>query len=112
MNIAQIENNLQLLVNSFDEHTFIYELLLAYGQPKASIKRLQEGGLNLSKNDGEILWKKKIFFKETSDTDLHDLIDDLRIDDRITKHSPRFIIVTDYKNLLARDTKTADTRKN
>jgi hypothetical protein len=109
MNIAQIENNLQLLVNSFDENTFIYELLLAYGQPKASIKRLQEGGLNLSKNDGEILWKKKIFFKETSDTDLHDLIDDLRIDDRITKHSPRFIIVTDYKNFLARDTKTADT---
>jgi hypothetical protein len=109
MNIAQIENNLQLLVNSFDEHTFIYEFLLAYGQPKASIKRLQDGGLNLSKNDREILWKKKIFFKETSDTDLHDLIDDLRIDDRISKHSPRFIIVTDYKNLLARDTKTADT---
>ena len=109
MNIAQIENNLQLLVNSFDEDTFIYELLLAYGQPKASIKRLQEGGLNLSKNDGEILWKKKIFFKESSDSDLHDLIDDLRIDDSITKHSPRFIIVTDYKNLLARDTKTADT---
>jgi type II restriction/modification system DNA methylase subunit YeeA len=109
MNIAQIENNLQLLVNSFDENSFIYELLLAYGQPKASIKRLQEGGLNLSKNEGDLLWKKKIFFKETSDTDLHDLIDDLRIDDRITKHSPRFIIVTDYKNLLARDTKTADT---
>ena len=62
MNITQIENNLQILVNSFDEHTFIYELLLSYGQPKASIKRLQEGGLNLSKNDGEILWKKKIFF--------------------------------------------------
>ncbi len=109
MNISQIENNLQLLVNSFDKQSFIYELLLAYGQPKASIKRLQEGGLNLSKNDGEILWKKKIFFKESSDSDLHDLIDDLRIDDRITKHSPRFIIVTDYKNLLARDTKTADT---
>ena len=109
MNIAQIENNLQLLVNSFDENSFIYELLLAYGQPKASIKRLQEGGLNLSKNEGELLWKKKIFFKESSDTDLHDLIDDLRIDDRITKHSPRFIIVTDYLNLLARDTKTEDT---
>jgi hypothetical protein len=109
MNIAQIENNLQLLVNSFDEHSFIYELLLAYGQPKASIKRLQEGGLNLSKNDGEILWKKKIFFKESAVTDLHDLIDDLKIDDRITKHSPRFIIVTDFKILLARDTKTNDT---
>jgi type II restriction/modification system DNA methylase subunit YeeA len=109
MNIAQIESNLQVLFNSFNEQTFIYDFLLAYGQPKASIKRLQEGGLNLSKNDGEILWKKKIFFKGSSESDLHDLIDDLRIEDRITKHSPRFIIVTDYKNLLARDTKTNDT---
>jgi hypothetical protein len=41
MNIAQIENNLKLLFNSFDEQSFIYELLLAYGQPRASIKRLQ-----------------------------------------------------------------------
>jgi hypothetical protein len=109
MNIAQIENNLQLLVNSFDEHSFIYELLLAYGQPKASIKRLQEGGLNLSKNDGEILWKKKIFFKKSKGSDLHELIDDLRVEDRTTKHSPRFIIVTDFRTLLARDTKTNDT---
>jgi hypothetical protein len=109
MNIAQIENNLQLLVNSFDKHSFIYELLLAYGQPKASIKRLQDGGLNLSKNEGEILWKKKLFFKESNENDLHELIDGLRVDDGVTKHSPRFIIVTDYKNILARDTKTNDT---
>ena len=109
MNIAQIENNLQVLVNSFDEHSFIYELLLAYGQPKASIKRLQDGGLNLSKNEDEILWKKKLFFKSSNVTDLHDLIDGLRVEEIITKHSPRFLIVTDYKNLLARDTKTNDT---
>lgn len=109
MNIAQIENNLQLLIKSYDDKLFIYDLLLAYGQPKASIKRLKDGGLNLSKKDGEILWKKKLFFKETKDLDLHDLIDDLRIDESISKHSPRFIIVTDYKNLLALDTKTSDT---
>lgn len=109
MNVAQIENNLQLLVKSFDEQSFIYDLMLAYGQPKASIKRLKDGGLNLSKNNGEILWKKKLFFKESKDTDLHDLIDDLRVNESISKHSPRFIIVTDYKNLLALDTKTNDT---
>ena len=109
MNVAQIENNLQLLIKSFDEQSFIYDLLLAYGQPKASIKRLKDGGLNLSKNSGEILWKKKLFFKESKASDLHDLIDDLRIDDAITKHSPRFIIVTDYINLVARDSKTNDT---
>jgi hypothetical protein len=37
------------------------------------------------------------------------LIDLLKVEDRITRHSPRFIIVTDYKNLLARDTKTNET---
>jgi hypothetical protein len=51
MNIAQIENNLQQLVRSFNKDSFIYELLLAYGQPKASIKRLQKGGMNLSKRN-------------------------------------------------------------
>ena len=109
MNVTQIENNLELLVKSFDEQSFIYDLMLAYGQPKASIKRLKDGGLNLSKKNGEILWKKKLFFKETKDLDLHDFIDDLRVDERITKYSPRFIIVTDFENLLARDTKTNDT---
>lgn len=109
MNIAQIENNLKLLFNSFDENSFIYDLLLAFGQPRASIKRLQDGGLNLSKNDGEILWKKKLFFKVSTDSDLHELIELLRFEDRITRHSPRFIIVTDYKSLLARDTKTNET---
>ena len=109
MNIAQIENNLKLLFNSFDENSFIYDLLLAYGQPRASIKRLQDGGLNLSKNDGEILWKKKLFFKVSTDSDLHELIDLLKVEDRITRHSPRFIIVTDYKSLQARDTKTNET---
>ena len=109
MNIAQIENNLKLLFNSFDENSFIYDLLLAYGQPRASIKRLQDGGLNLSKNDGEIRWKKKLFFKVSTDSNLHELIDLLRVEDKITRHSPRFIIVTDYKSLLARDTKTNET---
>jgi hypothetical protein len=109
MNIAQIENNLKLLFNSFDENSFIYDLLLAYGQPRASIKRLQDGGLNLSKYDGEILWKKKLFFKVSTDSDLHELIDLLRVEDKITRHAPRFIIVTDYKSLLARDTKTNET---
>ena len=33
----------------------------------------------------------------------------MSVEDRITRHSPRFIIVTDYKSLLARDTKTNET---
>ena len=57
MNIAQIENNLQQLIKSFNKETFIYDLLLAYDTPKSTISRLQNGGLNLSNLEGEISWK-------------------------------------------------------
>lgn len=109
MNIAQIENNLQKLIKSLDENTFIYDLLLAYGFPKASIKRLQQGGLNLSKVNGEIDWKKKLFFKEVESDELYTIIDAIKSSKNATKHDPRFVIVTDYKKLLAIDTKTSDS---
>lgn len=109
MNSAQIEANLQKLIQSFNRETFIYDLLLAYGQPKASITRLQHGGLNLSKAEGEIAWKKKLFFKPFKNEDLHEQIEDLKTENKAIKHDPRFIVVTDFETLLAIDRKTADT---
>lgn len=105
MNIAQIEENLQTLIKSFTKETFIFDLLLAYGSPKASISRLQNGNLNLSKIDGEISWKKKVFFKPVENADLHIEVTELA---KQLKHEQRFAIVTDYKTLLAIDTKTQD----
>lgn len=109
MNITQIDNNLQTLIKSFKSSTFIYDFLLAFGLPKASIKRLQSGGLNLSKVNGEIAWKKKLFFKEVESEELYTVIDAIKSTNTATKHDPRFIIVTDYKRLLAIDTKTQDS---
>lgn len=109
MNIAQIEDNLQKLIKSFSKETFIYDLLLSYGLPKASITRLKMGSKNLSKTAGEISWKKKLFFKVVENGDLHVIIDGLKQDPKVTKHTPRFIVVTDYDILLAIDTKTEDT---
>jgi hypothetical protein len=105
MNVSQIEENLQKLKDSFSKETFIYDLLLSYGLPKASITRLRNGNLDLSKVDGEVSWKKKVFFKEVFDQDLHDVI--FSLVDKI-KHDQRFVIVTDYKTILAVDTKTQD----
>lgn len=105
MNIAQIEENLQTLIKSFTKETFIFDLLLAYGSPKASISRLQNGNLNLSKIEGEISWKKKVFFKPVDNADLHNEVTELA---KQLKHEQRFAIVTDYKTLLAIDTKTQD----
>jgi hypothetical protein len=106
MNIAQIENNLQNLIKNFSKDTFIYDLLLAYGLPKASITRLQNGNLNLSKIQGEVSWKKKVLFKPIENEDLHVAITKCKEE---TKQEQRFIIVTDFKTLLAVDTKTNDT---
>lgn len=105
MNLAQIEENLQILTQSYTKKTFIFDLLLAYGLPKASIGRLQNGNLNLSKIDGEISWKKKVFFKPVENADLHNEVTELA---KQLKHEQRFAVVTDYKTLLAIDTKTQD----
>ncbi|MEL7662633.1 MAG: DNA methyltransferase [Methanosarcina mazei] len=105
MDIFQIENNIQKLIDSFSKETFIYNLLLAYDLPKASITRLQKGNLNLSKVKGEISWKKRVFFKEVFDDDLHVTISSLANN---IQHEERFVIVTDYETFLAIDTKTQD----
>ena len=109
MNIEKLEKTLQTIAANPNEETFVYDLLLAYELPKASITLLKKGERNLSKNKGEVLWKKKLFFKKEFDRDLHVLIDDLKNDPVITRQQPRFIIVTDFKMLLALDTKTDDT---
>jgi len=105
MNITQIEENLQKLMKSFNKETFIFDLLLSYGLPKASISRLQNGNLNLSKNEGEISWKKKVFFRPLKKSDLQAELTEI---EKIIKHEQRFVIVTDFKNLLALDIKTRD----
>lgn len=105
MNIAQIENNLQGLMKSFSKETFIFDLLLAYGSPKASITRLQKGNLNLSDSEGVLSWRRKVLFKEVFDEDLHIAVSELATQ---VKHAQRFVIVTDYQLLLAIDVKTQD----
>ncbi|MFV0291613.1 MAG: class I SAM-dependent DNA methyltransferase, partial [Mangrovibacterium sp.] len=105
MNIAQIEQNVSQLVADFNAETFIFDLLHAYGLPKASISRLQNGNLNLAKAKGEISWKKKLRYKEEFQADLHLCISELAAS--IT-HDERFVVATNHKTLLAIDTKTQE----
>jgi hypothetical protein len=105
MNIAQIESNLQQLVKSFNEDTFVYDLLLAYGISKTSITRLKKGDFNLSKIEGEVLYKNKIFFKTAHSDKLLLEVEESAKDQRILKQNPRLIIVTDFKTIVAKDLK-------
>ena len=105
MDTKEIEYNTQNIIDNFSEDEFIYDFLLAYGVSKTSITRLKKGDFNLSKNENEVLYKKKIFFKVVDEKELLTTIEDVSKDDHILKHKPRFAIVTDYKQLVARDLK-------
>jgi len=106
MNASQIEKNVTALVNSFTKEEFIFDLLQAYGISKTSITRLKKGDFNLSKVEGEVLYKSKLFFKEVASGNLLNTIDEITKEPDAIKHNPRFVIVTDYKTVLAKDLRT------
>ena len=108
MNIAQISDNLEKLVESFNKDSFIFDLLLAYGTPKATISRLRQGDVAMFSGETVII-KKKLFFKSVVDEDLQTVIDNLKTNEKVIKQAPRFIVVTDFETLLAYDTKTDES---
>ncbi|MFZ1458201.1 MAG: hypothetical protein WAT46_19315, partial [Saprospiraceae bacterium] len=70
MNITQIQENVEKVIKELDKARFVFDLLQAYGLPKTTISRLEKGGMNLSKDDGEIILKKKLYYKFVSDGDV------------------------------------------
>lgn len=105
MKSTEIKNNVQNLIDNFSKEEFVFDLLVAYGISKTSVTRLKKGDYNLSKVDGELLYKKKIFFKVEASDKLLSSIEDISREERIVKHQPRFAILTDYKQLVAKDLK-------
>jgi hypothetical protein len=108
MTVSQIESNIEKIVDDPLTEEFVFNFLLAYGEPKATIARLRKGKLNQLESKGELTHRKKLFFKTVSNH-LHSTIDNLKEEFAPQKTKPRFILVTDFKTLLAYDTKTADS---
>jgi hypothetical protein len=116
MNIAQISDNLEKLVESFNKDSFIFDLLLAFGTPKATIARLQlctsdslTPSQAITKAPDTVVIKKKMYFKSVENEDLQTLLDTLETDEKVAKQAPRFILVTNFETLLAYDTKTDES---
>jgi hypothetical protein len=64
MEISELENRLKKLTEDINKETFIYDLLLAYDFPKATISRIKSGDLNLSKNPSEILLRRSFYLNQ------------------------------------------------
>ena len=115
MNIVQIEENVKQLIHKIaqdelNKQDFIYELLLAYGHRSQSVGRVRSGERNLAEDkENSVFWKRQLYFKIARQQDLHVLIDEMKKEKRTETNKIRFLIVTDFKTLLAVDTKTQDT---
>lgn len=92
---------------SYDRE-FIFELLLAYGRSQGNVTRLRNGSLNVADDPTcEIAQKNVVYFRETAGDPLA-AIESLRTSPMVVRYNTRFVIVTDYAELLAIDTKTGE----
>ena len=91
------------------DREFIFDLLLAYGKPQGNVTRLRNGSLNVAADkSSEIAQKNTVYFKETSKDPL-EVIQDLKRAPAVVRFSTRFVIVTDYVDVVVTDTKTNET---
>ncbi|MGG5172412.1 DNA methyltransferase [Pseudarthrobacter sp. J1738] len=92
---------------SYDRE-FIFSLLLAYGKPQGNVTRLRNGSLNVAQDPStEVAQKNVVYFKETTGDPLA-VIDELKTSPLVVRYNTRFVIVTDYTELLAIDMKTGE----
>ncbi|WP_209438705.1 class I SAM-dependent DNA methyltransferase [Pseudoclavibacter helvolus] len=93
---------------SYDRE-FIFDLLLAYGRSQSSITRLRNGSLNVAADPvSEVAQKSIVYFAETGNDPLT-VMEALKTAPAVVRFSTRFVIVTDYVDLIANDTKTNET---
>ncbi|NLT81418.1 MAG: class I SAM-dependent DNA methyltransferase [Lactobacillus paracasei subsp. paracasei] len=108
MAITEIEDRITDIIDHKDRNQFIYDFLSVYDFPKATITKLRKGTNNLSKEPGEVYLKNRLYFKQVSSDLMQSFVD---VKEKVNQlgSKPRYIMVTDFKNVLAEDTKTSDT---
>lgn len=108
MAITEIEDRITDIIDCNDKNQFIYDFLSVYDFPKATITKLRKGTNNLAKEPGAVYLKNRLYFKQVNSDLMQSFVD---IKEKVNQlgSKPRYIMVTDFKNVLAEDTKTGDT---
>ncbi|GHN41913.1 hypothetical protein ME796_12620 [Lactobacillus delbrueckii] len=111
MAITEYEDKIQEIIDKNDHDSFITDFLSVYEKiPRSTITKLRKGigRVNLSKEPGEVYLKNKLYYKETDQPLMQVYVDlERKVSDLGSK--PRYIFVTDFKDILAKDTKTDDS---
>ena len=108
MAITEYEDQIQEIVNKSVHSEFIYDFLGVYDIPRATVTKLRKGMNNLAREAGAVYLKNKLYFREGTGNLMQDYADlQERVDELGSK--PRYLMVTDYQHLLAKDTKDNET---
>ena len=97
---------------------FIYELLRIFaGYGDGQIRRTKEGPGNAAKDGETILVKNLVAYRQTGHNDddiskMYDVVNSMREDAKIIKHSPRMFITSDGVHVVAYDPKENDWYEN
>ena len=113
VNPTKLFDGLAKLVQSEDKANFIYGFLRLFDTPKATITKLQNQtpGTNVADMPlhGEIALSRKLYFKPVApDSDIYDVLQDLKQSATADKNKIRFFIVTDFQNIAAYDSQADD----
>jgi len=108
---SKLFKKLEDIVSNLNKDEFIYNFLLAFGSPKATITKLKNSygsaGLLI---DGSVILKNKVHFQVCeSGQNLHSLCESAKQSPHISKDKIRFVVVTDFEDIVAYDTKAKDT---
>ncbi|WP_417419889.1 DNA methyltransferase [Halomonas sp.] len=91
---------------------FIYAFLDAYGFPKATITQVRNGGqrnVTSRKDDGHVALKNWLYFMPVRQGEsIHEALQVLADEDEPARHKCRFLVVTDFHELTALDTKSSE----
>lgn len=110
--MARTQEQIETILKTLSPNPeLIYDVLIAYGFPKATVTRIKSGDYNQSKEPGQIIWKKQLCYQEVLPGTSLSALQDMRASKAIMKHRPRFLVVSDGENWSALDTKDEETRE-
>ncbi len=110
MNAVEIEESVsQLAGRSFDEETFPFDFLEAFGNKETTLKRLRSGNTNQSDLPGGVLQRNNIHLKVCAEGEVAATLVALRSSPKTTSAKVKFIVATDGKTFEAENLADGET---
>mgnify|MGYP001627859013 FL=1 len=108
LNHGKLMEDLERLSSQPDADQFIFDFLRSYQTPNSTLTRLMQGGdRNVGERSGDVGVRQKLYFRPVTE-DPYAAAEVLLDEEVISRHKIRFVIVTDFKDLVAYDLGVGD----